>query len=297
MDSHGVASGCLRPSHLRNASPRPHGGHKKFPSRQELEASLREPVKINDPLLPYVSSWLSETSALTPLELEDSHHGEDPETCEVLGECVASPTSNELTDSALMRSQALLEELSSLDLDSGKDEETSLDLEINPDLENLEEADSEGADFSFDDSIFSASTEDEDSVTVPKEMMKMMLEMWEELRALKRDESNVETKAAAMTSSASTASTRSQSSSSLPPRSRSTYSSISVSPLRTATPPATPRRVFARPCPVAVCSPASQVQVCIQNPAIMPHTSAMCQPFRSVSMVQTVTVSTSWIVS
>lgn len=308
MDNQGVSKGCLRPHHLtRDCSPRPaHAKHRQFPSRREVEG---EPVKIDHCLVPYVSTWLSKTptSGPSPLDLQDSLQGE-------AFDVVASPTSDEHADSALLKSQKLLLSLSNLDLDL-ENKELDDDFQFVEADEEEEEPliDEHSIGIDSDDSLLSASTNDDDSVTVPKDMMKLMLEMWEEIRVLKGrkeedsksvqpDVSHETRKPGCMRSGASTASTRSQSSSSLR-RYQSTPSSVSRSiimpSLVPCTPPATPRQAvaMARPMQGALCPPANQVHVCLQAPLIAPHTTAVCQPYRSVSMVQTVTVTTSWVVS
>lgn len=242
-----------------------------------------------------------------------------------------SPTNNELTDAALLKSQWLLRQFSSLDLDS------------DPDATHNRGCEDSMSEISFRSlspkrllSAKSSRPEDDDgTVKVPKEFMKMMAEMWDEIRVLKASQ-----KPEDLTSSRSTtaprksgcsvasftstaASTRSDSHSSrssprresyfptpLPPPSTPRPMSAATSPRPATVAPtlATPRQCAAsvRPCAAAsYCVPASSaIHVCV--PPITPrarmavtHMRAASQtpPCRSISMVQTVTVTTSWMVS
>lgn len=132
-----------------------------------------------------------------PLELsgvsEEEGAAELASLQEERGELQSSPTSNELTESALLRSEELLQQFSRLNLDA--------DASFAEDLENKAEglehaADrphsmSEGrspshggsqASFASDYS-FAMPTDDSDTVKVPKVLMKMVVEMWDKLHA------------------------------------------------------------------------------------------------------------------
>eukprot|EP00930_Biecheleria_cincta_P096561 TRINITY_DN88392_c0_g1_i1.p1 TRINITY_DN88392_c0_g1~~TRINITY_DN88392_c0_g1_i1.p1 ORF type:complete len:490 (-),score=62.83 TRINITY_DN88392_c0_g1_i1:357-1748(-) len=90
--------------------------------------------------------------------------------------CAASPTSEQLTESALRRSNELLNQLVQMDLDqqlgSGGDA-------------SVKSADSESRATEFLCSSHAWLDSDDDAVRVPKIVMEMLMEMWEELRAQK----------------------------------------------------------------------------------------------------------------
>eukprot|EP00930_Biecheleria_cincta_P038723 TRINITY_DN26608_c0_g1_i1.p1 TRINITY_DN26608_c0_g1~~TRINITY_DN26608_c0_g1_i1.p1 ORF type:complete len:398 (-),score=32.27 TRINITY_DN26608_c0_g1_i1:123-1316(-) len=258
----------------------------------------------------------------------------------VVGETAAayagcrSPTDNELTDAALFKSQELLRQFSSLNLD--------VDSDATPNR-GCEDSMSEISFRSLSPKTFvsarcsSPKDDDDGTVKVPKEFMKMMGEMWDEIRVLRAAQkpedltslqrSKTEPSksgACSVMSFTSTASTRSGSFSSrssprreayfpapVPPPSTPRYmiSAASPRPATTAsTSVATPQRCAStvRPCAAAsYCVPASSaIHVCV--PPIAPHTrmsvphvraASQTPPCRSISMVQTVTVTTSWMVS
>lgn len=251
-----------------------------------------------------------------------------------------SPTNNELTDAALLKSQELLERFSSLNLD------------FDPDAKDSQGCEESMSEISFRSlspkrslsAKFSSPKEDDDdgTVKVPKEFMKMMAEMWDEIRVLKASHkpeedltssrlggassSEPRMSGCSVTSFTSTASTRSDSHSSRSSPRRDAYFPAPLPP------PSTPRRFFKaatcsptslaspksilqqcdgaamrpRAAATSYCVPASSaaVHVCIPPMAphtrmAVPHTRAASQtpPCRSISMVQTVTVTTSWTVS
>lgn len=250
-----------------------------------------------------------------------------------------SPTNNELTDAALLKSQELLKQFSSLDLD------------FDPDAKDDQGCEESMSEISFRSlsprrslpaKCSSPQDDDDGTVKVPREFMKMMADMWDEIRVLKASASHKPedlTSSRLGTSSASTSEPRKSGCSvtSFPSTAsiRSDSHSSRSSPRRDAyfpaplPAPSTPRRflkaatclptTLAAPKTILQCESAamrprtatsyfvpssSAVQVCI--PPMVPHTrmavphtraASHTPPCRSISMVQTVTVTTSWTVS
>eukprot|EP00931_Biecheleriopsis_adriatica_P102380 TRINITY_DN7735_c0_g1_i1.p1 TRINITY_DN7735_c0_g1~~TRINITY_DN7735_c0_g1_i1.p1 ORF type:complete len:454 (+),score=37.10 TRINITY_DN7735_c0_g1_i1:104-1465(+) len=128
-------------------------------------ASTTEAIKIPDTLSTNdVNSSMRCTDIPAPLE-----------------HIAASPTSNELTDSALLKSQELLKELSVLDL--------NLDESHGKPAEDCESMVSHASRWSDKTSA----AEEDDTVRVPRALMKMVLEMWEKLQAAQAPHTQTET--------------------------------------------------------------------------------------------------------
>jgi len=223
----------------------------------------------------------------------------------VTGDCendkMPSPTAKELTDAALLKSQDLLEKLSSLD------------------LETVSKAHPNSQETQQEDLLLcqspKESCQDVDSIQVPTKMMKMLVEMWEQLQEAKSgedkpkwtspDKPKWEPMRCSLTSSASTASTRSDSCSSQTPcyhrgitrqysspRSRSSEIRSQCQPIRRSA-----SMTAMRPASyISRYAPASAFHVHVQSPRI-PQTMPVYQPVRSRVQSVTVTTSTTWVFS
>lgn len=97
----------------------------------------------------------------------------------------ASPTSNELTDAALLKSQELLRELSVLGLDKNLYESKG---------KLAEDSESTVSHTSlWSEKTSAAEDDDDDTVRIPKALMKMVLEMWDKLQVAQAPRDMVET--------------------------------------------------------------------------------------------------------
>lgn len=261
------------------------------------------------------------------------HESKPPEPTAASECCAPSPTSEELTESALQRSKELLNQLVQMNLDQplgiGSED---LDQPLGIGGEDcMETADAEGNAAEFLCSSIARLGNDDETVRVPKIMMDMLMEMWEELHAKKI--SGHETEMASLTKSnlpsktdnciASSASTQSpkseiswddgstvtgQSSPRIMPRSPLPSSRATVSPAATprtiprsplpsyratASPVVTPQ-FLSTPCTIA--TPPSSGSTLYAQP---PNFALGLQPasaVRPIAVSRTVTVTTSWVV-
>eukprot|EP00930_Biecheleria_cincta_P087835 TRINITY_DN77075_c0_g1_i1.p1 TRINITY_DN77075_c0_g1~~TRINITY_DN77075_c0_g1_i1.p1 ORF type:complete len:437 (+),score=75.32 TRINITY_DN77075_c0_g1_i1:131-1441(+) len=124
-----------------------------------------------------------------PLELLGAAGDSAPDPASPKGEFPqASPTSNELTESALLRSEELLQHFSHLDLDDdccGTDGLENKDADFETSGSSPSHGQSE-ASWMFDYS-FARPKEDSDTVKVPKVLMKMVVEMWDQLHSKEKE--------------------------------------------------------------------------------------------------------------
>lgn len=253
-------------------------------------------------------------------------------------ECSApSPTSEELTESALQRSKELLSQLVQMNLDQplgigGEDLNQRPGIDGEDSIETVDAEDNAAG--TLCSSIASLRTDDE-TVRVPKIMMDMLTEMWEELHARKVSEGHAKEMAGLTKSNlpstmdhcpASSASTQSpkseiswdggstvtgQSSPRILPR------SPRPSPRATASPAATPRTIprsplpsyqgtaspvvttqfLSTPCSIAI--PLSSSRILHAQRPNLPLAALGLQPasaVRPIAVSQTVTVTTSFVV-
>lgn len=172
------------------------GGHGGATTTIAASPRLLSRLKAVSPTKAFEADPAPRVAPPPALELLGAADDSAPDPSSPKGEYLqASPTSNELTESALLRSEELLQQFSHLDLDGNCGGADDMENKADGSEQAVpgQHAEFEGsspsngggseASLTMSDYSFAMPKDASDSVKVPKVLMKMVVEMWDKLHA------------------------------------------------------------------------------------------------------------------